>query len=191
MAKLVSTVYADALFDIVSENMQVDGSRQLDENYADIILLIQLLKENSEFLKILNSPNIGREEKQTLLKEAFEKNLSKEVLGFLKIVVEKNRQEHLLDILYAFVEKYKELKKIGIVYIQSAVELSEMQKQEIYQKLLSTTKYHSLEIHYHVDKSIIGGLIIRIKNRVMDSSVRTKIYNIKKQLLNCQITGEY
>ena len=55
------------------------------------------------------------------------------------------------------------------------------------QRLLQTTKYESFEMNYQVDASLIGGMVIRVGDRVVDSSIRTKLEDMKKQLLNIQL----
>ena len=66
----------------------------------------------------------------------------------------------------------------------SAVELSDAQKKAIEQKLIETTIYETMEIDYSVDKSLIGGLVIRIEDRVVDSSIKTKLENMSRSLAN-------
>ena len=54
-------------------------------------------------------------------------------------------------------------------------------------KLLATTKYVEFEMNYNVDKSIIGGIIIRIGDRVFDSSIKSQLDNLTKQLKKIQL----
>ena len=68
--------------------------------------------------------------------------------------------------------------------VTSAVSLSDSQKAAIEKRLIETTSYSTMEIEYTVDKSLIGGLIIRIEDRVVDSSIKTKIDNMSKTLAN-------
>ena len=67
------------------------------------------------------------------------------------------------------------------------VELDAGQKDAVKAKLLETSGYAKMEMHYEVDASIIGGMIIRIGGRVVDSSVRTKLDGLTKQLLQIQL----
>ena len=55
------------------------------------------------------------------------------------------------------------------------------------EKLLETSGYEKMEMHYEVDASIIGGMIIRIGDRVVDSSVRTKLYDLTRELSKIQL----
>ena len=78
--------------------------------------------------------------------------------------------------------KIKAYKKIGIAYVTSAIELSNEQKKKIEQKLLSTTEYEQMEMNYKVDAAIIGGLIIRIEDRVVDSSIKGQLSRMSAAL---------
>ena len=175
MAKLVSKVYGDALFELAKER------DILDTVYEEVLVVKKAFLP--EIIKIFNSPQINREEKNIILKNIFEGRISKEFQSFLRTVLDKNRQENYISIFDYFIGLYKEYNNIGIAYINSAIALSEVQKKNIEEKLISTTKYNKFELNFEVDESIIGGLIIRIQDRIVDSSIKTKIYNIKKKLL--------
>ena len=54
-------------------------------------------------------------------------------------------------------------------------------------QLLATTSYQTFDVYYHVDPTLIGGMVIRVGDRVVDSSIRTKLEDMKKQLLNIQL----
>ncbi len=62
----------------------------------------------------------------------------------------------------------------------TAIELSGEQKEKVEQKLLETTSYEKFEMNYEVDSSLIGGMVIRIGDRIVDSSIRTKLYELSK-----------
>ena len=62
------------------------------------------------------------------------------------------------------------------------------QKKAVEEKLLSTTGYRSMEMNYETDESLIGGMVIRIGDRVVDSSIKTKLEVLKKSLLSVQIS---
>ena len=69
----------------------------------------------------------------------------------------------------------------------SAMELSEKQKENVKARLLETTEYEQFEMHYNVDAAIIGGMIIRIGDRVVDSSVKTKLEKLTRELSQIQL----
>ena len=181
MAKLVSKTYGDALFDVAVED------NTLDDLLAEVEAVTEILHSNEEYLGLLSHPRLAVEEKVSLIEKAFKGKVSDTLLGFLMTVTGKGRFAEIFDILDYFVKRVWEEKKIGAAYVTSASELSGKQKKEIEEKLLSTTKYVEFRMNYEVDKDLIGGLVIRIGDRVVDSSVRTKLANMAKELSKIQL----
>ena len=68
-----------------------------------------------------------------------------------------------------------------------AHELTEAQKQAVKNKLLATTSYQTFDVYYHVDPTLIGGMVIRIGDRVVDTSIKTKLYELSKSLKKIQV----
>ncbi len=181
MAKLVSKTYGEALFELAVE----EGKE--DEFLSEILQLKGLLAENPDFGKLMNHPKILKEEKLDVLKKVFDGRISKELLGFLHLIISKDRYGDIDAILDYFVDEVKSLKGIGIAYVTTASDLSEAKKKEVEDKLLSTTSFEKMEMHYRVDEDLIGGMVIRIGDRVVDSSVKTRLYELSKQLLKVQL----
>ena len=102
-------------------------------------------------------------------------------------MVTKERYGSLKAIFAYFTELVRESEKMGTAYVSTAVELTKGQKQAVREKLLQTTSYQSFDVYYHVDPTLIGGMVIRVGDRVVDSSIRTKLEDMKKQLLNIQL----
>ena len=67
------------------------------------------------------------------------------------------------------------------------MEVTDAQKKQIEDRLLETTAYQSFRMHYAVDADLIGGMVIRIGDRVVDSSVRTKISELSRELSKIQL----
>lgn len=181
MAKLISKTYGDALFELAMEQDAADAFLE------EVTALGQILKENGEFDKLMNHPKICKEEKVRVMEEVFRGRISEQLLGFLILVLQKDRYRDLGQIFQYFTERIKEARGIGVTYVTTAMELSEVQKKRIEEKLLQTTSYRQMEMHYHTDKALIGGLVIRIGDRVVDSSVRTKLEELKRQLYQIQL----
>lgn len=177
MAKLVSKTYGDALFDLALEE------KSLDSVMEEIQALTEVLAENEDLSRFINHPKVSKEEKINVIENSFKGNFSDTVVGFLVIVLQKGRFEEINAIFAHFMARYYEYKKIGIAYITSAVELSDEQKAKIEKKLLATTKYEQFKMNYTVDKSIIGGIVIRIGDRIVDNSVKNQICSMQKALV--------
>ncbi len=181
MAKLVSKVYSNALFDAVK------NSEKLDIVYEEVKEIIGIFKDNIDLKKLLDSPKIVKEDKIKSLENIFANKISKELMGLMVSVVEKGRQTDFVAIFEEFIRTVKEFKNIGLAYITSAIELDDEKKKQIEARLLETSKYEKMELEFLVDESIIGGLIIRINDRVLDSSISKRLYNIKRELLNIRL----
>ena len=181
MAKLVSTTYADALFETGIEENTLDGL------YEEALSVQQILKDNPDFSRLMNHPKILKEEKEQIMESVFKGRLSDEFTGFLKIIVANERYSEIDSILDYFVLRVKEHKKIGIAYVTTPLELTDAQKEAVKKKLLDTTDYVTMEVNYMIDESLIGGMVIRIGDRVVDSSIKLKLEGLKKELIDIQL----
>lgn len=176
MAKQVDATYGNALFELAVEENKIDTL------YEETKSLVVIMNDNEELIKLLSHPHITKEAKIDVVKKSFDGRLSNDLTGLLLMVVEKNHAKEIVPILKFFIKQVKLYKKIGEVSVTSAVELSDEKKKAIEARLLQTTQFLSLEVAYNVDKSLIGGMIIRIDDRVVDSSIKTKIDGMSKAL---------
>lgn len=182
MAKLVAKTYGDALFELAVEENKLDAVAE------DVAALISVLSDNKELNGLMSHPKISREKKMEVMSSILKGNVAEELEGFVRIVIEKSRYMEIDSILAYFMDCYKEYKNIGTAYVTTAVELSAQQKQQVEKRLLETTKYETVEAHYSVDKALIGGMVIRIGDRVVDSSIQTKLYELTKDLMKIQLS---
>lgn len=180
MAKIVQKTYGEALYELAMQENPTELLREAGQ-------LEEILRENPEFDKLMKHPGIAKQEKQKILKEVWEGKINPVLLGFLDLLITKDRYAYLPQILEYFTDKMKETQKIGVAYVTTAVELTGEKKAEIEKKLLDTTEYETFEMHYKVDTSILGGMIVRIKDRVVDSSIKSKLNGLTKELLQIQL----
>ena len=181
MAKLVSKTYGEALFEIAVEENKTQILME------EAISVQELLKQNPDFNKLMLHPGIPKQEKVQVMRNIFKGRVSDELTGFFEIIITKERYGELEAIFKYFIDKVKEADKIGVAYVTTAVELTEGQKSSVRSRLLQTSSYQTMEIQYDVDPALIGGMVIRINDRVVDSSIRTKLNDLTKQLLNIQL----
>ncbi len=177
MAKLVSKTYGDALFEVALE----DGT--MDTLTEEVKALTQVMKENEDLSRFIGHPKVSKNEKVQMIENVFKGRFSDSLVGFIVLIIEKGRYEELTSIFEYYMDRVREHNKIGVVKVTSALELSPEQQQKIEKRLLATTPYEKLEVHYSVDRSIIGGLIIRIKDRVVDNSIKSQIKAMTKALV--------
>ena len=181
MAKLVSKTYGDALFAVALE------CSRMDEFFEAVKVVADILRTNDEFGKLMNHPKIIKEEKIKIVEEVFGNKIPKEIIGIMKLLISKGRASEMLSVFDYFIDLVKEEKKIGKADVVTAVELSAEQKAKVEQKLLDTTKYETFEMNYSVDTSLIGGMVIRIGDRVVDSSIKTKLFELTRELRKVQV----
>lgn len=108
-------------------------------------------------------------------------------MGLLVLMVSKDRQKDIVATLKVFEDKVLEYKKIGTAYVTTAKPLSQELKDKLLDKLLKTTDYVSFNMVYNVDESLIAGMVIRIGDRVIDSSIRHKLDELEKELRKIQL----
>ncbi len=183
MAKLISKTYGEALFELAVEENKVDV-------FADEIrVILDILNQNLDFVNLLNHPKISKEEKLQVVDEVFGGKVSKEIQGFLNIIVAKERNKEIMAIMEYFLDEVKALKGIGVCYVTTPMELKEAQKEAVVKKLIETTNFKEMEMNYQIDETLIGGMVIRIGDRVVDSSIQTKLSKLEAQLLKIQLAN--
>lgn len=181
MAKLVSKTYGDALFSVAVEENRVDAFAEEAKGLATVF------SENQDLQKLMDNPKIIKEDKIKLIEETFTSHVSKEIIGLIALLISKGHSKDISSVFDYFIALVKEEKKIGTAFVTTAVELADAQKSAVEKRLLETTRYETFEMNYSVDESLIGGMIIRIGDRVVDSSIKTKLYELSKQLRSIQI----
>ncbi len=170
---VLSDRYALALYDLLVENKSIERS----------IKQINTIKEyqsiNKDFKFLLVNPLIQNSDKLKILINLLKHNeVDKIILNFIKVISKNNRFIYLMNIIDRFNEINSEKRGSVIVNITSAEELKDSQKNKINDELLSSLG-SKLSINYKVDKFIIGGLIIKIGSKMIDSSILNKINKLK------------
>ena len=181
MAKLVSKTYGDALFAVALEE------NRMDEFFESAKEVAEILRTNEDFGRLMNHPKIIKEDKVRIVEETFGTSVPKEMIGLMTLMITKGRAGDMLPVFDYFADLVREEKKIGKAEVTAAVELRADQKEKVEKKLLETTKYETFEMCYHVDESLIGGMVIRIGDRVVDSSIKTKLYDLSRDLKKIQV----
>lgn len=181
MAKLVSKTYGDALFALAMEE------NRLEELFQSACMVADIIRKDDDFNTLMNHPGIIKEHKVKVVEESFGGKIPKEIIGLMSLMITKSRSDEIVNVLDYFIALVKEEMKIGNAHVTTAIPLNETQKEKVEKKLLETTKYLSLDMCYEVDETLIGGMVIRIGDRVIDSSIKTKLYDLSKELRNIQV----
>lgn len=181
MGKLVSKTYGDALFEVAFEE------NRIDEFFEASKVVTEVFHTHQDFRELINLPQIIKEDKVKIMQEIFAGKVPEEMIRLMRLMVMKGRTKEMQEVFQYFIDRVKEEKGIGIAKVTTAVSLSQAQKWKIEQKLLETTKYQTFEMCYQIDETLIGGMIIQIGERVIDSSIRTKLYDLSRELRKIQV----
>lgn len=178
MLKGTATVarrYAEALYDLAAETGMVDRM----ENELEAVS--EAIKASAELKKILHHPRITAEEKKGLIKDLFAGKVSPVMENFLYLLIDRKREALLDEIRERFVDLANKARNIVRAEVTSAVELTAKEKEELQEVLGRITK-KNVKISYQVDPGIIGGVVVRIGDRVIDGSLRTRLAAMRDHL---------
>ena len=167
-------IYAKALIDMTNDEKisRPDLLRELDS-------VSSVLSASGDLSDILKSPAVSSDKKVLILEDIFKDNINAELLNFLKLLAEKNRFNSFDSIKSAFSELSDELDGIKRVTVVSAIDLSEDLKSELVSKL-SDKLSKKIVPEWTIDEGIIGGLVIKYDDNVIDTSVKSKLNKIAK-----------
>ncbi len=169
----VSTRYAKALIDSSTEN------NTFGRVVEDIELVHNSLRGSREFRSVLASPVINKEKKISIINEIFSSRISGETMNFLKFVIEKNREEMLIEIIKRFIELKNDQLGILVVDAVSSLEMNEKQKEKLKTNLEKKTG-NKISLNFVIDEKIIGGFKLKLKDTVIDASVKYQLEKLRK-----------
>lgn len=154
----------------------------LDTFYKDFVLVQNSIKNSRELDLLFKNPVTNKNKKISIVKELFGKHINNESVEFLSFLIEKGRDSIIFEILQSFFEIRNEYLGLLEVNVFGFYPLSEGQQEKIKNELEKITK-KKVSIFFQVDKSIMGGIIIKIDDTVLDASVKRKLELLKEHLL--------
>lgn len=172
IANQVGNRYAEAIYEIASS----DGN--VKEIYDVLNSLMELYSDDKEFKTFITHPLIDIEEKKKVIQEIF-KNINEKILDIIFYIMDKKRINYIRNIVAEYLKIYYYNNQILDVKAIFAIEPSEAQKQRLIANLEKKTG-KKIKLAIEIDKSIIGGGIIRIGDTVMDGTIRKELANLKK-----------
>jgi F-type H+-transporting ATPase subunit delta len=175
MAKLVSTTYAQALFEVA---LELDN---LDQIRDELGFINETFKTHPEFYEVFRTPKINKEERKDIITNVFGDKVSKEVMNFMKILIDKRRGAAVSGIYSEYVTMVDEKKGVVKAVVESAIELTSEEQIALTEKLAKVTQ-REVRLTCVVKPEVIGGLIVRIGDKVIDGSVKSRLDIMKDNL---------
>lgn len=152
-----------------------------EEILSELSTMSELFKKHPDYVKILDSPQIDRGELMTILNDDFVGRMHRYTLNFLKLLSEKHMVHHLHDCLKEYEHLYNRENNLHIVDVTTANEMSVSLIERLTCKLEEKTGGKVI-LKRHVDKSVLGGIIIETEDRQLDASLRAELGKMKKAL---------
>ena len=170
---LVSDRYASALYDLAAEKKLVDSV------LGDLSNLKNILKDNKELNLVVKSPLITSIDKLNIFESLLKKINANELTStFLKVIEKNKRFSNLTSIINQFMNINSQKRGDVLADITSAGELNDDQKNNITNQLKSILG-DKLSLSFDVDKNIMGGLIVKVGSKMIDTSLANKINKLK------------
>jgi F-type H+-transporting ATPase subunit delta len=170
----IASVYARSLFEVAKEHDKLDKVRDELGEFADA------LNESRELQVFLFSPYFSTREKSEGLDKAIS-GADETTVNFLKLLIEKHRTPVIFRVRAEFDELWEEENRLLPVTVTSAVELAESTVKQIGDQIAEQTD-RKVDLSAEVDPDILGGIIVRVGNSVLDASIRNRLENFRKQV---------
>lgn len=170
----IGQVYARALFQSAMEHGELDVIQEQLATWADA------LGETKDLQTFFFSPRFSSAEKKEAIRRIIEGG-NERFLNFLELLAERHRLPATFRIRRAFDELWREEHKMLPVEVTSAVELDEGLVRSIGERIEERTG-RRIELTSRVDPDIIGGLVLRVGNKVLDASVLGRLQRLRRQL---------
>jgi F-type H+-transporting ATPase subunit delta len=164
--------YAQALVSLAIEKGELDRVKD------DVSSLMQVLDDSRDFRTLMESPVIRADKKKEIVRELFGSKLSQLTLKFVELLIQKGRENVLLPITESFIDLWRKEKGIVEVEIHSAQPLTEAQRDTLIKKVKPEGS-SEIELVEVVDKSMVGGFVLRMKDKQIDASLRSRLRALK------------
>ncbi|MGL1888252.1 MAG: ATP synthase F1 subunit delta [Reichenbachiella sp.] len=173
----IASRYAKSLLDLSVEKNALDEVVKNMQNFHSICV------ENNDFVLMLKNPVINSGKKQTILKAAFEGKVTELTMAFIDIVVRKKREKFLPEIAEIFIQQYHAYMGIVESTVTTVLPLTAAMKKEVIDIVEKITS-KKVDLTEKIDKSLIGGFVLRIGDKQIDDSISSKLRELRLELID-------
>lgn len=179
--KTLATGYLQALFELAR------SKDQFQQATNDMDTVARVFRENAQLRKVILHPSVTREEKTRLVESILAPHLSPLVRNFLLLIITKRREKILDDILEQYQAVADSVGGTGRAVVQTAIPLSDEKLARLKSTLETITK-KTVEVETRVTPEILGGVIVKIGNKVIDGSIVTRLNNLRRRLVETGVS---
>jgi F-type H+-transporting ATPase subunit delta len=174
---LVERRYAEAFINIAA------GTEDIDSLQEELQGLMELFKSQPVFRTFMLDPEIKTENKKAVVRKAFSNNLKTETVNLLLLLLDKGRIKFLPGIYEEFVRMADKKKNILNMTVYSAAGLDESQVERIKDKYKKLYNASTVKAEVRVDTALIGGVKVKIGDKVIDDSLKGRLESLKELLI--------
>jgi len=170
----IADVYGRSLFDVASEHDKTDLLREQLGQFADA------LQDNRDLAIFFFSPYFSTPEKKDGLKAAVE-DADETLVNFLELLIEKHRMPVIFRIRRVYDTLWEKAHHVLPVQIATAIELDEGVARKLGDRIAETTG-QKVQLTASVDPDLLGGIVLRVGNSILDASIRNRLDNLRKHV---------
>jgi F-type H+-transporting ATPase subunit delta len=170
----IAAVYARALFEVAEERDLIDQIHDELTQFADA------LSENRQLAVFFFSPYFSTEEKKEGLKKAVT-GADPAFMNFIEALIERHRMPAIFRIKAQYQDLWEDARDLLPVELTSAIELDSATVKSIGERVGEQTK-RTVELKSMVDPDILGGIVLRVGNVILDASIRNRLEQLRKQV---------
>ena len=171
-----SVRYAKSVLELSQEQ------KSLEKVKEDMLLLTKTINDNRELGVVLKNPIVPADKKKSILKALFEKRVQPLTFKAFELIISKDRESILDEIAVEFINEYNALKGIVVANVTTPYTLDANQRKEII-KIVEEITGLKVELTEIVDESLIGGFVLKIGDKQIDESVKSKLAKIQRALV--------
>ncbi|MBU8905887.1 F0F1 ATP synthase subunit delta [Desertibacillus haloalkaliphilus] len=174
----VANRYAVALFQLAKERGQLEPISEELQQVKEVV------ESTPELEQLLEHPKVTSQKKKNLIQDTLASGLSESVVNTLLLLIERGR----INIILPLIDKYQQLandeRGIANATIYSVKPLTEEEKNQFSQGFAKKIGKNTLYVENIIDQDLIGGVKIRIGDRIFDGSVKRQLDRLERQLIS-------
>lgn len=168
-------LYGGSLYDLAAEEQLTDIMQE------QMGVILELFRENPDYVKLLMEPSIPQEERNGLIEKAFGAQAERYLVNFLKLLCERSILAEFAGCCEEFTRRYNVDHNIAEAVVTSAVALSEQQFEALKEKLEKISG-KQISLTNRIDSSVLAGLRVELEGKQLDGTVQSRLAGVSRKL---------
>jgi F-type H+-transporting ATPase subunit delta len=172
----IATRYSSSLLDLAKSGNKLDAVKD------DMDVIVKIYTESKDLRSLLNNPIVKIEDKKAVLAKVFA-GTDDTTRDFIGLLTDKRREGELANVATNFISSYNEMKGITSATVVTATALTGDALADMKSYVSALLGKADINLTNDVDPTIIGGIIIKHEDKLLDKSVSKELREIRKQLI--------